>query len=1028
MKNKRMMTVAAALFVAMLTILVPFSQIAIDDGEQESLNSPLGAEELDKWDGSTKEISPSDDVYVVNTASELAWISEQVTDGNSFVGKTVVLNADIDLNNVNWTPIGVDNKKPFNGTFDGQEHTVFNLYIDDDLLIHAGLFGYVAEKNGGGIIKNVNICNVDINAKSTIGSLAGSAYPGSVWNCHVSGLIKLTGNYKLGGLIGEGYATISDCSVVGDEGSLVEGIHLEKDLEGDNVGGLIGYTGEGNISLSRCYADIDVEGTRKIGGLIGLLNYSRTVFDCYALGNVSSNASSEYAKDNPISMGGLIGEFSSIDVNENSAPVTVKNCFAAGKVTPYNNEESELVGGIIGRDRSNNSGNCTFLNLYYLAKNEPSSSATSFGDAIEDWSKATFEESSSLVNDSSPEMPVLKEDYVAWNISSNSKSNDLHDAISAATDGDTIHLSSGTRELEKTLEISKNLIIKGESKETTTIHRATPGVVIDITYGDGRNVEISGITIDGQNGGGALQWTIDDSYKNNNTPAKTPNLHIYDCIFKDSSKSNFAAAIGLWGNPNRYDLAASNVVIENCIFRDLTIGIYFEEEAPLINLKSTISENVFEAGLIYCVMGLPANSLIENNNFMIGTSIAIQYLFNEKQEIAKTEIKNNTIDSEKGIEFMPYRLNEGNNSEQIDGKTITADLVPKITHNIRNVDATLTTLMAYHTVTDETIVFKDEAIDLSYNYCNGEAPEIKVVVKEAVNGHITPNVDDLLPQIVYSPYYLDSTLTKLNTDPVDPPYIPPYVPPVITPEPEPETPVVPTPDEEGNVEIQVPVEKVDEIVEEAKNNGSSSVTVADLSTVEGAASATVSTSDLQNILDKIETDDSLTNVQIELPEGSVTIEKEVLTEILQTTEAETLTIKVSDVSDEIPLTEEQKKIIGNSSVFDISIIAGEKKVTSFSGKTITVCLPYELKDGEDPSKIVVYYVKDDGSVEKMDCVYKDGNVYFETNHLSHFSIVYEAEPVAADDPSNDDNLLYYVLAAIVIILVIIAVAYWVMKK
>ena len=120
------MTVAAALFVAMLTILVPFSQIAIDDGEQESLNSPLGAEELDKWDGSTKEISPSDDVYVVNTASELAWISEQVTDGNSFVGKTVVLNADIDLNNVNWTPIGVDNKKPFNGTFDGQEHTVFN--------------------------------------------------------------------------------------------------------------------------------------------------------------------------------------------------------------------------------------------------------------------------------------------------------------------------------------------------------------------------------------------------------------------------------------------------------------------------------------------------------------------------------------------------------------------------------------------------------------------------------------------------------------------------------------------------------------------------------------------------------------------------------------------------------------------------------------------------------------------------------------------------------------------------------------
>uniref|UniRef100_UPI0037DBFF9C hypothetical protein n=1 Tax=Candidatus Methanomassiliicoccus intestinalis TaxID=1406512 RepID=UPI0037DBFF9C len=91
----------------------------------------------------------------------------------------------------------------------------------------------------------------------------------------------------------------------------------------------------------------------------------------------------------------------------------------------------------------------------------------------------------------------------------------------------------------------------------------------------------------------------------------------------------------------------------------------------------------------------------------------------------------------------------------------------------------------------------------------------------------------------------------------------------------------------------------------------------------------------------------------------------------------------------------------------------------------------------DQNNLIVYYLKDDGSIEKMNCSYKDNQVSFETNHLSKFIIVYEAqEPVTPDTPDTpeeqgkdkNDNLIYYAIAAIVVILIIIALAYYFMKK
>ena len=256
----------------------------------------------------------------------------------------------------------------------------------------------------------------------------------------------------------------------------------------------------------------------------------------------------------------------------------------------------------------------------------------------------------------------------------------------------------------------------------------------------------------------------------------------------------------------------------------------------------------------------------------------------------------------------------------------------------------------------------------------------------------------------------------------------------ITPPDVPDVPDEPTiiPDSNGNVNVVIDEKRADELVHKAVSSGSDTVTILDTKNVSGnVSSVTVSKSDLETISKKIENNNNINSVSIETSEGDIIIEKEVLNSILETTDADSISFEIEDAKDK--LTEEQKEAVGDRPVYDINIKAGNENITSFNGKTITISLPYTLKPGEDPENIVVYYVKEDGSLEKMNCTYKDGKVIFETDHLSKYVIGYEEsdKPVTPDTPDNkkdDNNTIYYAVAAIVIVLIIIALAYYFMKK
>ena len=289
----------------------------------------LGNLDIDAQDGEGGVITTVDGVfdggegtesspYIISQADTLASFAQSVNSGNDYLGKYVELSGNIDLSRYeSWTPIGTE-EHPFSGVFDGSSFTVTGLQIKDETLSGAGLFGVIK----GGAIENLTIDSPNVSAKSYVGALVGDAFTGSISNCKVSGMIAVSGYYKIGGLTGNGYANINDCSVAGSDGSYVSATYLEPDLEGDSVGGLIGYRGEGSVELSGCsVSGVAISGTRKVGGLAGSVYTTNVIEDCEVSSvAVSSTATKDYAESKASSMGvgGLVGIITSDKGNSGS--------------------------------------------------------------------------------------------------------------------------------------------------------------------------------------------------------------------------------------------------------------------------------------------------------------------------------------------------------------------------------------------------------------------------------------------------------------------------------------------------------------------------------------------------------------------------------------------------------------------------------------------------------------------------------------------------------------------------------------
>ncbi len=204
--------------------------------------------------------------YQIANTTDLIYLSNHSGDWNKYFIQTADIVFDDDSTQVDWdgdgdanwdaqdqlgfSPIG-NIFTDFQGNYNGQNHTISNLYINRIEQYNVGLFGYA---NGSSYIQNVGILNVYVSGKLGVGGLVGYDRGGSITN-----------SYNTGSVIGN-----------------------------DNTGGLVGFNYSGSITNS--YSTGSVAGHNFLGGLVGL-NYSGSITNSFWDIQTSGQSSSAVVLD-----------------------------------------------------------------------------------------------------------------------------------------------------------------------------------------------------------------------------------------------------------------------------------------------------------------------------------------------------------------------------------------------------------------------------------------------------------------------------------------------------------------------------------------------------------------------------------------------------------------------------------------------------------------------------------------------------------------------------------------------------------
>ena len=108
--------------------------------------------------------------YTVNNEKGLKNLAELVNNGETDIN--ITLNTDLNLTNMEWTPIGTESR-PYTGTFDGGTYTITGLTVNQTRE-NVGLIGCIGSN---GTVKNVKLENVNITGDGYfVGGVAGTNY------------------------------------------------------------------------------------------------------------------------------------------------------------------------------------------------------------------------------------------------------------------------------------------------------------------------------------------------------------------------------------------------------------------------------------------------------------------------------------------------------------------------------------------------------------------------------------------------------------------------------------------------------------------------------------------------------------------------------------------------------------------------------------------------------------------------------------------------------------------------------------
>ena len=279
----------------------------------------------------------------ITTVDELLQFAKAVDNGE-YDDKTdavVSLDADLDLTNVAWKPIGsvfaADGtlQHYFSGKFYGNGHTISNLDFSENYgKSEYPSFGFFSEVYGAEISGLTIQGKLDVSNAGYVyfGTVAGVAADSKIFDCVSDVSFTDTDKYINGTVAMCGYAINSTIEYCQNKGNF----SITKDVTSFQMGGIVGLAQNSTVQYCANTGDM-TSWTPHTGGIVGELYQDSKIINCYSTGKM-------------VPLGNGITDFGGI-AGTVWAGAEIKHCYFAGEMdlsqytatTPY-----KRLGGIAG--------------------------------------------------------------------------------------------------------------------------------------------------------------------------------------------------------------------------------------------------------------------------------------------------------------------------------------------------------------------------------------------------------------------------------------------------------------------------------------------------------------------------------------------------------------------------------------------------------------------------------------------------------------------------------------------------------
>ena len=329
-----------------------------------------------------KPAQAEDGYYEIATAGQLKWFADEVNSGKPELNAR--LTADIDLRGVcsaaaPWTPIGDQaNNQDYRGTFDGQNHKITGLYLENKGSL-ANVSSYYTALFGlcdGAAIKNVSVYGEAKAITRYVAGIVGRACGIStkrtctIENCH--NYVTLTGEPTNDQIYGHAGVVASA------QDTVIRGCSNSADINGYQgyTGGIVADASYGKTTIEGCWntGAILLRGWhhqfRGVGGIVGNACKEVNITNCYNTGAISFYYETQKIQQAAGGIVGLAGESS------HASTITLTNCYATGTVSGQYDDQARM-GALVGEVADNEKATLTATNCYYLDSAVQTSGASS---------------------------------------------------------------------------------------------------------------------------------------------------------------------------------------------------------------------------------------------------------------------------------------------------------------------------------------------------------------------------------------------------------------------------------------------------------------------------------------------------------------------------------------------------------------------------------------------------------------------------------------------------------------------------